>query len=1299
VKTKHTEKKCVKVLFQIATVGAAILLLVRPAAADSELVVKFYQCPQGQAAATADSLRNEYGVIPGVRVAADERTSQVIVQAPAELQSRISQRLAAAFPNLQPAADKAAPASAEVREITLKRIQAEQLETALWSTLANRLTALPDQRAASHGYRLTLSNGAAVTILLSPGTKQVKLEGPAAAVNAAARLIQALDSPQDPGGRNVHVMPLQPAQLASVRRAASIVRATNGPPASSLPLAALLMQPRPDAPPAGAAPSPPAAPAPGANPNAPATPGARPGDVGGFSRIVNPVQMDVIEGLDVLVLRGSEQDVEQMMEVVRQIELLSAITEPEIEIAPMKHVGSEAMASLARSLWEEVYAARQGTVSITALMVPNAILIVGRAENVKTVKDLVARLDQPAVPGAQIQVFHLKYASPVAAQTTIQNTFSSTGGTGSLSPTVRVTADSRTSSLIVQASPRDMAAVADLIRQIDVINVEHGAVNEVRIIRLEHTLASEIVQIMQQAVLSSTGGSGQAGQQGQQGQQGGFGQGAFGQGAFGQGGQPGGQGQTTAQTGQRAAMLRFLMVDAKSQTQRLLNSGILNDVHITADARANALVISSPPENLDLLEGLVRQLDNMPAAEAQIKVFTIVNGDAQTLSNMLQQLLTGQPTTGNQQAGGFLPLLLQSAAAGSENTLVPLHFGVDPRTNSVIVSGAAGDLGVVEAILTKLDDSNIRNRKSVVIRLKNSPAQQVANTISTFLTTERTLLQQAGSQLTSAFEQIEREVVVVAEPVTNSLILSSTPKYYDEVRGIIEQLDARPPMVMIQVMIASIDLGSTNEFGIELGLQDSVLFDRSILSNLQSTTNTLASGASTSTVVSANGAPGFNFNTGDPLGNLGNLPASSGATTSTNPQIVGGQGIANFGTSRTNTNLGYSGLVLSAASENISAMLRALSENHRIEILQRPQVMTLDNQPAFIQVGQRVPRITTVTQNATTGNTNSITLDNVGLILGVTPRISPDGLVVMEIDAEKSELESDATGIPIFTSPGGQVVRSPIIDATTAQTVVAAMSDQTIVIGGLITKSTTKEHHGVPVLDDIPVINNFFRYDSTVESKTELLIILTPRIVRNQADAEAIKRTEAAKMTWCMSDVTNIYGEAGLRRRTDVWTDGEVPVIYPDSGPLPASSQPASPETIPTPSSQPAGPARPAAPVPSPVPAPMSSPAPASVPAPAPSPAASSSSIAPMPNDTMSRYGAPQQGPYGAGPQSPSVQPASYQPQPWQQGNMAQPVVYQASVGGQPARPEPTPSLPYQQQASEPAPPAYYPSNQGSVQR
>ncbi|MFN9914110.1 MAG: secretin N-terminal domain-containing protein, partial [Pirellulaceae bacterium] len=85
---------------------------------------------------------------------------------------------------------------------------------------------------------------------------------------------------------------------------------------------------------------------------------------------------------------------------------------------------------------------------------------------------------------------------------------------------------------------------------------------------------------------------------------------------------------------------------------------------------------------------------------------------------------------------------------------------------------------------------------------------------------------------------LEREVVVVPEPVQNKLILSATPRYYDEIAQLIQRLDEQPPQVMIQVMIAEILLGNTDEFGIEMGIQDSVLFDRSLLGNLVTTTAT-----------------------------------------------------------------------------------------------------------------------------------------------------------------------------------------------------------------------------------------------------------------------------------------------------------------------------------------------------------------------------------------------------------------------------------------------------------------------------
>lgn len=1208
-----------------------------PTWAQNGLVVKVYSCPTGQAATMADGLRNEYGVIQGVRIAADQRTSRIVVQAPPDVQARISQRMAGTIqgpvpPVGQPAYENQASAkSIQSRTLALRRSKADQVESSLWSMLGNRLSSLPQQRQQIRRYQLALAGGGNVNLSIDFSAGQVTVEGGAGAVDAAARLIQVLDNPQDANGREVRVMPLRTAQLASVQRAATVIQNATGPQPADPPMVTMLFQQR-DASGgtagAGAAAKPQAAEKPAAAAN---TESASRGG------LVNPVQIEMLEGLDVLVLRGSATDVEQVMEIINQVERLSAEITPAIEILPLKHLDCEAMAALVHALYDEVYLARQGNVSITPIVTPNAILIVGRPENVKTVVELVDRLDQPAVPGTQFQVFHLRYASAASAQVTIQNFFVERGG---LSPIVRVTADARSNAVIVQASPRDMAEVAELIRKIDTATSD--SVNEVRIIRLEHTLATDVASIMQSAIGAATGVGQQPGQQ----------QGAAQQ-PFGQQQQnplgtqgPGG----TRQNEQRAAMLRFLTIDAKGR--KLLNSGILSDVRITADVRANALVISSPPENLELLEALVHQLDSLPAAESQLKVFTIVNGDATNLAGMLQALFTGQATQQGGQ-GGFGAMLpaIQTSASGSETSLVPLRFGVDSRTNSIIASGTMADLNVVEAILTRLDDGEVRHRKSVVIRLKNSPATEVAQTINQFLLTQRQF-EQSTPGLTSVYEQVEREVVVVPETVTNSLVLSATPKFFEEVKAIIEQLDARPPMVMIQVLIASIVLGDTNEFGIELGLQDSILFDRSILSNPVTTSTTLPNGTTTSTVIAANNAPGFNFNTGDPLGN-------SGLGTNLTPQAVAGQSIANFAVGRQNSTLGYGGLVLSAQSENVSALLRALAENHRVEILQRPQIMTLDNQPAFIQVGKRVPRITSV-NTALTGTTNSIQLDNVGLILGVTPRISPDGLVVMQIDAEKSDLEPDATGIPVFTSPAGQIIRSPIIDATTAQTTVSALGDQTVVLGGLITKNKNESHRKVPWLGDLPVLGNLFRYDSTTNERTELLIIMTPHIIKNAADAEAIKHAEAARMSWCLCDVTKIYGEAGLRGRCDEWANSEVKVVYPDQQPTATGTthgagvpgQISVPEPVATPQGVPSTPSVPSMP-------------PSGQPSIGPKPSVPSAPILePVPDDPSAqmRYPVMQQ-------QVGGVQPAVYpaQPGPQPPANPAQPAYYQQPAVGAPA--------------------------------
>jgi type II secretion system protein D len=1033
----------------------------------------------------------------------------------------------------------------------------------------------------------------------------------------AAEEVRLTSPPADPppAASSSVVVPMPPAMAAP--------RAPAAPAVQPVPLVAQLFQP-----PAGQArqqqpiaqaqqPAPAPAPAQPVQPGqqvVPAPPGGLP--PGLTAGLVGPVQIEFIEGPDVLVITGNQQDVERVAAIIEEIERLTL--PPFIHVQPLEHANSEAVATLITQLYEQTLAPRLGRVSITALAKPNAVLLIGKEESVQAVIDLVKKLDMPVVPTTQFAVYPLKYASAAAAQTTITTFFANRTGLG---PRVVVTADFRTNSLIVQAAPRDLAEVAELIHQIDTI--QSVAKDVLRVFPLRNSLADELAPVLQEAINAQGGGTTAPGVSPLQ---------------PGAGGAPQRPGAAGGGAG-RSSTLQFMTIDAEGRRQ-LATSGILTDVRITADPRANALIVVGPPESMDLVEALINQLDEIPAAESQIKVFNVVNGDATLMMQMLQGLFGQQ-----QQAGGGVGGLFGAGAGAQgflgENPLVSMRFAVDQRTNSIIASGSAKDLLVVEAILLRLDMEDLQQRKSIVYRLKNAPALNVAQTINDFLQSERQVQAIAPEQL-SPFQQIEREVVVVPEIVSNSLIVSATPRYFEEIRRIVEELDARPPMVMIQVLIGEVTLNNTDEFGVELGLQDSLLFNRSLLGDLVTTTtstqvpqgNTVVT-TTDQVIQAATLNPGFNFNN-QPLGNSG-----SDASLATKDKVAG-QALTNFSLGRINSELGFGGLVLAASSDAVSILIRALKECRRLEVLSRPQVMTMDNQSAFVQVGQRVPRIQGVTLGQF-GQTNNVVDVNVGIILGVTPRISPDGIVVMEIDAERSALGPEAEGVPISTSVTGEVVRQPLINTTTAQTTVSAADGQTVVLGGLLTKETAKARRRVPLLSSIPVLGNLFRYDADATRRTELLIILTPRIVRNEAEADAVKQAEAARMSWCLADVRKMHGDPGIYSRDAEWYD-QTMVIHPDQTPLGVETVPGPSRSILPPGAVPPGAVPPGAVPPGAMQGPTLSVPPQSQPLP-PQPVPALPPPPPGPPANVVPPGAEQ--PQAATPSlSPQVQGPSLQPMP-----------------------------------------------------
>jgi len=470
--------------------------------------------------------------------------------------------------------------------------------------------------------------------------------------------------------------------------------------------------------------------------------------------------------------------------------------------------------------------------------------------------------------------------------------------------------------------------------------------------------------------------------------------------------------------------------------------------------------------------------------------------------------------------------------------LIQLRFSVDERTNSLIVAGSPNDILLVEAMIHRLEETPIQDRVNDVYHLRNSSAPDLANALSTFLAKSLSVLSQGG-QL-SPFLEIQRDVVVIPEPITNKLLISATQRRYAEVMRLIEQLDAEPAQVVVQVLIAEVHMTNTEDFGVEFGLQAPVLFRRSV-------------GSITTNTAIPPGATGFNFN--NPSQPLPNSFASD-------PSIVGFQGLNSLGVGRVSPANGVGGFVLSAASDTFNLLIRALKTQNRIDILSRPQLTTTDNQVSFINIGLQVPTVTTQTLSFGTTQ-NGVTYVNTGVTLAVTPRISPDGSVLMRV-------------VPEVSSVGSSIIVAgnsyPQFNIEHFETTVSVQDGETIALGGLISKSDSKTENKIPWFGDLPYIGAAFRFRSQSKDRRELLVILTPHIIRSPMDKARILAEEARRMEWCVGDVVSVHGTSGMApilptppgfHSADLPGVSLDPALLP-SCPTPGNTPPA-PEALPSP--------------------------------------------------------------------------------------------------------------------------------------
>ena len=799
------------------------------------------------------------------------------------------------------------------------------------------------------------------------------------------------------------------------------------------------------------------------------------------------VLIQSVDDLNLLILTGNEADVQQVLDVINLIELMAQGSRPEIRLHTLEYVSSEALAELLSDIYERLSEQEEDagrsppTINVVPVVQPNAILILAPEAAMESIVELASELDKPSDPAAEVHVFNLKHAIASQVVTLLDDFYEDRPGLGTR---VRAIADARTNSVIIQARPRELDEIELLIKRIDKDTT--GATHQARVVPLQHASATELAEFLNTAVQSVLNPSSSTGQQG------GF--------------NLGGGGQNSQQLrDSKSVVLEFLQTSG--DVKRMVKSGLLTDIRFSGDPRTNTLLITAPKDSLPMLEALVDALDQPSTAVASVRMIPLKSADAVGAVDLLNELFEPQQED---------ELGVQLAGAESTSSLVPLRFQADARSNTVIAYGSEEALTMVEAILLRLDSGNLRDRQTDVIKLRNAPAADVASAINTFLQQQRDLLQLDPDRV-STFELLEQEIVVTPDPVNNYLLISATPKYYDRIMQMVRQLDSDPPQVMIQALLVEVELDDTDEFGIELGFQDPLLFARSFTGSdeITTTTTTTTTNNVTTTatnVISQSATPGFLFNSTNPLGN--NIAA--------NPAAVAAQSLSNFALGRTNADLGFGGLVLAASSQSVSVLIRALASRRNVRILSRPQVIALDGQEAQIQVGNSVPIVQGVTTNTLGVASPNVNYDDAGIILTVQPRISPEGQIVMVVAAEKSAYTDE--GVPIFTDTAGNVFVSPTKNITTASTTVKIPDGQTVVVGGMITKSDTTIERKVPWLGDLPVVKTLFRYDSHSERRTELLIFLTPRIVHGDGDAELIKQVEAERLHFFEEEAEAIHG-------------------------------------------------------------------------------------------------------------------------------------------------------------------------------
>jgi general secretion pathway protein D len=468
--------------------------------------------------------------------------------------------------------------------------------------------------------------------------------------------------------------------------------------------------------------------------------------------------------------------------------------------------------------------------------------------------------------------------------------------------------------------------------------------------------------------------------------------------------------------------------------------------HLAAYTPTNVLIISDTAANVERIASIIARVDL--ASNEEVEIVPLRYASANEIVRVLSALEQGRARSD------------PAAAAGA-----PPRMVADERTNSILLSGDKTSRLRLRTLVTHLDTPVDAGGNTQVIYLRYAKAkdlvtvlQGVSKNLSSDAARNAPIMPgqvpgapPGGGTTSSGGSSL---VDIQADDATNSLVITAPPELIRSLRTVIAQLDVRRAQVLVEAVIAEISAEKTAELGVQW-------------------------------VVSGNNALGFtNFEAGtSSLANILGLAAQAdkGDLTAISAARVP-QGLQ---------------LGVGSVAGGIGAIISALAKDADTNVLSTPTVVTLDNEEAEIIVGQNVPFVTGTYTTSTSGNDTSqignpfqtIQREDIGIKLKVKPQINEGNAVKLEISQEVSNVVPTATAL----------TQGPTTNKRAIKTNVLVENGQILVLGGLIDDKVDESAQKVPLLGDVPLLGNLFRYRNTTKLKRNLMVFLHPVILRDPA--------------------------------------------------------------------------------------------------------------------------------------------------------------------------------------------------------